>query len=415
MPIPTFRNILSFLICIGVSSAARAAEQSPIDIIRADQSLLVAPKTFPADEFKSKDPAIRALFIEAKPFQGKPTRAFAWIGVPKVEPGQKVPGMVLVHGGGGTAFESWVKLWVSRGYAAIAVDTCGQVPSGTYGKWKRHENAGPLGWDETFKQINDPMTDQWPYHAVCDAMLAHSLLRAQEGVDPERIGETGISWGGYLTGLIAGADPRYKLAVPVYGCGYIDECVWSPTLEKMPAADRQKWIDWWDPRGWLKSAKMPMLWVTGTNDFAYVFPALQKSYRLPQGERTLCIRLRMQHGHGAAGEGPLEIAAFADSILKQGDGQGPGLPKITGSGRSENNGAQTAWATFTAKSAIKGAELLSTKETGPWQKRVWNATPAKVGDDYRITAMLPEGTKVYYLNVIDEHGNVVSSEHEELP
>ena len=38
--------------------------------------------------------------------------------------------MVLVHGGGGTAFAEWVKAWTSRGYAAIAMDTCGQIPKG---------------------------------------------------------------------------------------------------------------------------------------------------------------------------------------------------------------------------------------------------------------------------------------------
>ena len=35
----------------------------------------------------------------------------------------------LVHGGGGTAFADWVKLWNSRGYAAIAMDNCGSIPS----------------------------------------------------------------------------------------------------------------------------------------------------------------------------------------------------------------------------------------------------------------------------------------------
>lgn len=32
--------------------------------------------------------------------------------------------MVLVHGGEGTAFAKWVRLWNERGYAAIAMDTC---------------------------------------------------------------------------------------------------------------------------------------------------------------------------------------------------------------------------------------------------------------------------------------------------
>ena len=29
-----------------------------------------------------------------------------------------------------TAFDEWVRLWVGRGYVAIAMDTCGKVPVG---------------------------------------------------------------------------------------------------------------------------------------------------------------------------------------------------------------------------------------------------------------------------------------------
>jgi len=42
---------------------------------------------------------------------------------------EKVPAVVLVHGGGGTAFADWVKMWTACGYAAIAVDLEGQIPT----------------------------------------------------------------------------------------------------------------------------------------------------------------------------------------------------------------------------------------------------------------------------------------------
>jgi len=45
--------------------------------------------------------------------------------------------------GGGTAFESWVRLWNARGYAAIAMDTCGCVPKGTYGNLGTAANPRP--------------------------------------------------------------------------------------------------------------------------------------------------------------------------------------------------------------------------------------------------------------------------------
>jgi hypothetical protein len=56
---------------------------------------------------------------------------------------------------------------------------------------------------------------------VTAALNAHSLLAAHPAVDADRIGLTGISWGGYMTCVVAGVDPRYKFAVPVYGCGFL--------------------------------------------------------------------------------------------------------------------------------------------------------------------------------------------------
>ena len=42
--------------------------------------------------------------------------------------GRNFPGVVLIHGGGGTAFADWVYLWAKRGYAAIAMDLNGSRP-----------------------------------------------------------------------------------------------------------------------------------------------------------------------------------------------------------------------------------------------------------------------------------------------
>ena len=269
-----------------------------------------APKVYPADAPLAKD--VMSVFYEGLPWRKKPTRVFAYYGLPKVAPGTKVPGMVLVHGGGGSAFDAWVRLWNSRGYAAIAMDTCGCVPIGSYGKWQRHNAGGPPGWGG-FDQVDEPAEDHWTYHAIADVVLAHSLLRSLPGVDPERIGVTGISWGGYLTCIVSGVDSRFRFAVPVYGCGFLgDNSTWLPEFQKMGREKSSRWLGWWDPSVWLRQSKMPMLWVTGTNDFAYPMDSLQKSYRLAQGPHTLCIRLRMPHGHGGPGENPAEILAFAE-------------------------------------------------------------------------------------------------------
>jgi hypothetical protein len=152
-----------------------------------------------------------------------------------------------------------------------------------------------------------------------------------------------------------------------------------------------------------------MLWVTGSNDFAYTFPALQMSYRLPTGPRTLCIRLRMPHGHGGPGENPEEIRILADSILKDGEP----LAALTGQGRDGDQ----VWAAFGLRVPIVRAELNATKDLGAWPDRTWEALPATVeqtAEGGRVTATLPEGTTVYYLNLYDARDAVVSTEHEEL-
>lgn len=381
------------------------------------QRLSRAPQVYPADGFQvgpEGDERIRPLFFAGPEYQGRPTRVFAWYGTPAIPPGTKLPAMVLVHGGGGTAFERWVKVWNDRGYAAIAIDLCGCVPRGTYGHWERHADGGPPGWDAAFGQVEEPLDDQWPHQAVSAIVLAHSLLRSFPEVDAERVGLTGISWGGYLTCLTAGVDPRFRLAVPVYGCGYLaDDSAWLARFAEMGPEKAARWSAWWDPSSWLPRAEMPMLWVNGTNDFAYPPGSWQRSYRLPKGSRTLCLRVRMPHGHGPAGENPDEIRAFADAILGAPSSVAPpGLAMITGQGFT----GTTTWVTWRGGQPIRTAELCFTAAAGRWQDRLWETQPATIeppadGTEGRASAVIPAGATAWYLNLVDDTGLVISGEH----
>lgn len=368
------------------------------------EALSQPPAMHPAEGFEEK--GVSAIFFDSVPLEGKPTRVFAWYGLPDPLPEGKVPAMVLVHGGGGTAFAEWVRLWTGRGYAAIAMDTCGAVPRGKYGEWERSGQGGPNGWGD-FDRAASPVEDQWPYHAVASVVLAHSLIRSFPQVDGERTGLTGISWGGYLTCITAGVDPRFKFAAPVYGCGFLgDNSAWLDAFAKMPTDLSQRWLALWDPSVYLPRAALPMLWVTGTNDFAYPMDSLQKSYRLPTGPRTLAIRLRMPHGHGGAGENPEEIHAFANHVLRG----APPLTRIAAQGQD----GDALWAEYDPAAMVRSAELLYTRATSKWQDREWESAPATLDTTARrASAPLPEGTTVAYLNLIDESGNVVSTEHVE--
>ena len=185
------------------------------------------------------------IFYKSGKWLGKQVKTFAWLGVPKLPRGRKCPGIVLVHGGGGTAFPDWVRLWNSRGYAAIAMDTCGGAPcwnESPYGRpiWPRHKFSGPAGWG-CFKDSMLPPEDQWPFQAVSSVIAAHSLLRSLPQVDPKRVGLTGISWGGILSSIASGVDNRFSFAAPVYGCGFLELANFQESKESTTAKDK-KWL-----------------------------------------------------------------------------------------------------------------------------------------------------------------------------
>jgi cephalosporin-C deacetylase-like acetyl esterase len=378
--------------------ARAAAAQSSWDL----DALSKAPKSADAEGFHAD--GLQAIFYDGVPWKGNSTRVFAWVGVPKAE--TKVPAMVLVHGGGGTAFADWAKLWTSRGYAAIAMDLCGAVPNKGPKGWERHAQGGPPGWGG-FDQIDGAEHDQWTWQAVADIILGHSFLRSLPEVDSERIGITGISWGGYLTCIAASVDARFKFAAPVYGCGFLgDNSTWLGTFEKMGKEKAGKWLTLWDPSQYLKQAKMPFLWVNGTNDFAYPLDSYLKSYRLPSTDRTLAIRVRMAHAHGGPGEKPEEIHAYANALFKG----GAPLARITDM-KVEKGICSVA---FTSKAPVVKAELNFTRDTGKWQARKWQSVPAALEKE-RVTAPLPDDAKVFYINLFDDRDLAVSTEHVELP
>ena len=63
----------------------------------------------------------------------------------------------------------------------------------------------------------------WTYHAVAAVIRGHVAAGRRAEVDATGSASPGISWGGYLTCIVAGLDDRLKVAVPVYGCGFLHE------------------------------------------------------------------------------------------------------------------------------------------------------------------------------------------------
>ncbi len=145
-----------------------------------------------------------------------------------------------------------------------------------------------------------------------------------------------------------------------------------------------------------------MLFVNGTNDFAYPLDSYRKSYGLVK-DRTLCVTVNMPHGH-PQGWAPAEIGLFVDQHLKG----GKPLAKVESPKRDGNK----VEVKFRAEVPVAGAGLHYTTDDGPWQKRKWQTREAKV-DGTTVRAELPEGRPlVYFLTLTDERKATVSTEHE---
>jgi cephalosporin-C deacetylase-like acetyl esterase len=361
----------------------------------------------PRVEWLDKDGKLRRLLYESEPYQGKPTRIFAYYAEPEEVEG-KLPAMVLVHGGGGTAFSEWAQRWAKRGYIAIAMDLAG------HGEGRKPLPDGGPNQDDAGRFKQGDLKDMWSYHAVAAVIRGHSLLRSLPNVDPDRIGVTGISWGGYLTCIVAGVDDRFKIAVPVYGCGFIHEnSAWVPTFAKMPKEWHKTWVESFEPSKFLGRAKMPMLFVNGTNDFAYPLDSYQKSYRLVK-KRNLCVTVNMPHGH-PQGWAPKEIGQFADQHLRGGKAlfrfDDPDV-------RIERKDGDITVAILQTHEIKSVSAHWTTDTKGPWEKRKWNSRPAQrmVGNatDFYAVSLPKDRPLIFFLTATDERGAIVSTEHEML-
>lgn len=405
-------NVACLLLLTGTTCLAGQITPSPRlpDTMPWDVESLGAPPEF---EWIDSDSPVRSLFYVGEPYDGKPTRVFAYYASPGTLAGdptkdKNIPAVVLIHGGGGTAFAEWAELWAKRGYAAIAMDLAGCRPiegkNPHQGKNRTQLEDGGPGQDdsEKFGSVDKPAREQWPYHAVANVIRAHSLVRSFDGIDSDRTAVTGISWGGYLTCIAAAVDNRFKASVPVYGCGYLHEnSYWLSQFDKMTPEQHERWVSLWDPSHYLPAVSMPILFVNGTNDFAYPLDSYMKSFNAVSAQKNLCITVNMRHGH-VAGWAPKEIGIFIDQHLRN----GVPLPQL--------NDIQVKQGTITAtvkgSTRITHAELHYTMDMSPINKRKWSAIVATIDDSRVSVSDLPNDTTTWFLTIVDERGAVVSSE-----
>jgi dipeptidyl aminopeptidase/acylaminoacyl peptidase len=173
--------------------------------------------------------------------------------------GERYPLILDVHGGPHGAYGNsfpilyWHML-TGRGYGVLAINPRG---SGGYGE----DFAGYI-------------KGAWGIRDFPDFMGAVDAIIKQDWVDPEKLGVTGYSYGGYMTNWIAGHTDRFKAAVSggcvsdlisFFGTSDIGAPFFENEIGGRPDEMRQKYIEL-SPVTYVDKITTPMLLMHGEAD-----------------------------------------------------------------------------------------------------------------------------------------------------
>ena len=393
------------LLSILSGAALQAAYETERAAVAALGDLTTAPAIYTdaatpgtSDSVSAGD--LKEIYYDALDYNGNPTRVYAWIGVPTgASAASPVPGMVLVHGGGGTAYREWVEKWVERGYAAISIAVEGQTnvdsdPVTPGNQWFKHAMAGPSR-GALYNDSPDSLTDQWMYHAVADTVLANSLLRSLPEVDASKIGLSGYSWGGVITSTVIGIDDRFMFAIPTYGCGHKYD---SRNYYGANLAGNELYREVWDPMIRIANATMPVLWFSWPEEPHFLMDSLAYTYHRAPGERMVSLKPGM--GHGGNWHSP-EYYDYADSMVS---GAGPWCVQ-----QSLNLVGHTATVVFNSSKTLNAASLVYTTGNDEitsdistnliWTEIAADSLVESSAETWTVTATLPAGVTGWFVNV----------------
>ena len=117
------KHLITLFLTLSIVAGSARADDEKV----GPWNLSALKRTVPTMRWAEQSGPVHSLFYAGEDYQGHATEVFAFYASPRTlgraDAGKKkFPGVVLIHGGGGTAFAEWAWLWAQRGYAAIAMD-----------------------------------------------------------------------------------------------------------------------------------------------------------------------------------------------------------------------------------------------------------------------------------------------------
>ena len=358
---------------------------------------------------------------------------FAVIAAPKT-PG-KYPGLLVLHGGGGSAEVEKAMAWAQRGYVAVAPDLPGIAEPkkliDSKGKWNS------LKYGEGRWKANPDGSESVIFDAVLAAMKSLYLLRAQTDVNPARMGVVGISWGGYMTTMVCGlAGEQVRAGFAVFGCGFYDLTAQlngpKSTLGAMPMAERERWLRDLDAGRRAPGIKAAFFIAGAANDFFYWPRAVQATLNAIPGEKNHLFAPNANHKvplpggtvfsnksaeafkptpfqpyptpSGSKANWLAMEVPFFDYYLK---GVGKPLPKVS---VVKTGDPLVARFQVSALNPLTKLEVYWAKPNPDVMKREWLALPAGNVGGQTYEAKLPAAAAEWFAVVSDDRPVTVSSD-----
>lgn len=201
-----------------------------------------------------------ALFREialAKPeeFRYKGARGWdiqGWVMRPANAPSDaRLPAILEVHGGP-MAMYSWsfffeFQLLAANGFAVVYVNPRGSTGYG--------------------REFSSAVNDDWGGDDFVDIMAGLDAAIGKGGIDPDRLGVAGGSYGGYMTNWTVGHTDRFKAAVTmrcvanlasIFGTGDLDWILTIDSMKAVPWKDLDKLMER-SPITYVEKIKTPLL------------------------------------------------------------------------------------------------------------------------------------------------------------
>ena len=360
---------------------------------------------------------IKAITFDGLGKNGQKTKVFAYYGLPELASlTDKVPAVVLLHGGGGHPYLEWIKMWNDRGYAAIAFDNTGFFPTNVNAGYGEGYNDWVYGLEGSFNEqgyinapnndgvftTNDAVEDMWLYHAVGQTLLVNNILRSDNRVDLNKIGAVGISWGGVILSIALGYDNRFAFAIPIYGSGYLDESLaWIKNHFSMSNTQAI-----WSAANNFGSVNMPVLWLCWNDDYCFSINSNSKSYldTVKNNSNTLLsIKHAMYHSH-AMGWTQMESMQFADSVVKNGVkltsfvNQPVGVEISTHINIDAEAELVSAALYYITQSMTYSEHAKYHNAVSTYMDQIWQTTPLKISGD-TVFGEVPSETVGYYIEL----------------